>query len=115
MNIGIVIYSFSGNTLSVATQLKENLSAAGHAVTLERLETEGPSTLAAESGALKTQPALDVYDAVVLGNPVRGGTVPQPMVTYLDQTASLEGKKVALLITGFFPVAGWGREQVIAC
>lgn len=43
MNIGIIVYSISGHTLSVAAKLGEKLSAAGHAVTLERLETEVPS------------------------------------------------------------------------
>jgi flavodoxin len=114
MNIGIILYSFSGNTLSVAERLKETLSAAGHAVNLEQIATVGPGTLAAESGELKTKPAIDVYDGLVFGTPVRGGTPSLPMVNYLEQIPSLEGKRVTLLVTGFFPVAGWGREQTIA-
>lgn len=41
MNIGIIVYSLSGHTLALAVQLKEALSADGHEVTLERVETVG--------------------------------------------------------------------------
>ena len=106
MNIGIVVYSLSGHTLGVAASLKEKLEAAGHAVTLERLEMVGPATPSAEKGAeLKSRPAVEGYDAVVLACPVRGGAPPPPMVSYLQGIPSLQGKKVALLVTGFFPAS----------
>ncbi|MGD1992747.1 MAG: flavodoxin domain-containing protein [Anaerolineae bacterium] len=114
MDIGMIVYSYTGNTLSVAEKLKEKLSAAGHVVTLERLETVGPATLRNEDAALKTKPPIAPYDALVLGCPVRGGAPPPPMLTFLEQVETLRGKKVALLVTGFFPVAGWGRNQTIA-
>ena len=59
MNIGLIVYSLSGNTLSVAMKLTEKLSAAGHAVTLERVETVGPVKLSNEDAAIKSKPALD--------------------------------------------------------
>ncbi len=114
MKIGMIVYSHTGNTLSVAERLEKELSAAGHEVTLERLETVGPSTLATESDPLKVQPAVDPYDALVLGCPVRGGTPAPPMLTFLEPIESLQGKHVALLVTGFFPFEGWGRNQTIA-
>ena len=39
MKVGIVVYSASGHTLSVATALQAILTSAGHGVTLERIET----------------------------------------------------------------------------
>jgi len=42
MHIGIIVYSYTGHTLSVARLLRERLSAAGHDVSLERIETIGP-------------------------------------------------------------------------
>lgn len=114
MKIGIVVYSHTGNTLSIAETLEEKLAAAGHAVTLERLETVGPATLATEGDPLKAQPAIEPYKALVLGCPVRGGTPAPPMLTFLEQVESLQGKMVALLVTGFFPFDGWGRNQTIA-
>jgi flavodoxin len=113
VNIGIITYSRTGHTLSVAVKLKEALSAAGHSVSLERLETlELVSTYAADA-RLETKPAIDTYDALVFGAPVRGGTPAPPMVSYLEQITSLQGKRVVCLATGVFP-AGWGRNQTIA-
>lgn len=114
MNIGMIVYSRTGNTLSVAEKLEARLSAAGHAVTLKRLEVVGPATLSNEEAPLKTKPAVDPYDALVIACPVRGGIPAPPMMTYLRQVESLQGKEVALLVTGFFPAAGWGRNQTIA-
>jgi flavodoxin I len=119
MDIGIVVYSWTGHTLSVAVKLQEALSASGHAVTLERLEVAGnrPSAVGVRPGAtdvpLKTRPAIAGYDALVFGAPAWGGTPASPMVSYLEGLTSLEGKKVACLATGVFP-AGWGRNQTLA-
>ena len=113
MNIGLIVYSKTGHTLSVARRLKEKLSAAGHAVTLEQLETVGPVSPNAMSVELKTMPAIAAYDALVFGSPVWGGVPAAPIVSYLGQVPSLAGKKVACLVTGFFP-AEWGRNQTVA-
>ena len=41
MNIGIIVYSQTGNTLSVAKKLEEKLSLAGHSATLEQVKAIG--------------------------------------------------------------------------
>ncbi len=113
MNIGIIVYSQTGHTLSVAATLKERLSSTGHGVTLEQLETVGPVKPSAKSAELSTKPAIDTYDTLVLGSPVWGGTPAPPMLSYLEQVPSLQGKEVVCLVTGLFP-PGWGRNQAIA-
>jgi flavodoxin len=113
MNIGIVVYSQTGHTLSVAVKLEEALSAAGHRVNLEQVDVAGPVRLRAVNAPLKTKPAIDAYDALVFGSPVQGGAPAPPMMDYLEQIASLQGRPVACLVTGFFP-AGWGRNQTVA-
>jgi flavodoxin len=113
MDIGIIVYSHTGHTLSVAMKLKERLSAIGHMVVLEQIETAGPVSLSATSAELKTKPVIDAYEAIVFGSPVRGGVPAGPMMSYLGQVASLEGKKIACLVTGVFPAA-WGRDQTVA-
>ena len=113
MNIGIIVYSHTGHTLSVAMKLKEALSASGHRATLEPLETVVPLQMGDTTATLKAMPAVGDYDALVFACPVRGGTPAPPMRVYLEQGPSLEGKRVALLVTGFFP-AKWGREQTLA-
>jgi flavodoxin len=113
MGIGIIVYSHTGHTLSVATKLKEELSAIGHRVALERLETVAPLRMGDTTAQIKTRPAIDAYDAVVFACPVRGGMPAPPMSVYLEQIPSLEGKEVACLVTGVFPAA-WGRDQTLA-
>ncbi len=114
MDIGIIVYSRTGHTLSAARKLKEKLSADGHRVTLEQIETAGPVNRSATSARLKTKPAINAYQGLVLGCPVQGGAPAGPMLSYLEQMPSLEGKRVACLVTGFFPVADWGRDQTLA-
>ena len=114
MYIGIVIYSETGHTLAVAKKLKETLAASGHKVTLERVEAVGPVSPAATHVTLKTRPETEPYDVLVFGTGVRGGQPAPPMASYLEQLPSLQGKQVACLATGFFPVAGWGRDQTLA-
>jgi len=113
LRVGIIVYSHTGHTLTVAERLKERLSEIGHRVTLERLETVGPVSLGADRAELRTKPFVGGYDALVLGSPVRGGRMSAPMRSYLEQVPSLEAKKIACLVTGVFP-AGWGRNQTLA-
>ena len=112
MDIGIIVYSHTGHTLSVALKLKEILSKKTHNVTLERLQTRVPLTMTALTAELKTIPNIESYDAVILGTPVRGGEPSPPMKAFLEQIDSFDGKMVAILVTGFFPF-DWGRKQTI--
>jgi flavodoxin len=112
MNIGTVVYSQTGHTLSVVAKLQEALSDAGHIVRLERVETVEPIRIYAANPQLKTTPEIDRYDALVFATPVQGGAPAPAMGSYLEQVTSLQGKKVACLVTGIFP-AGWGRNQAI--
>jgi hypothetical protein len=113
VNVGVIVYSWTGHTLSVATKLQEALSADGHAVRLERLETVGPVSPAATSAALVTVPAIDGHDALVLACGVQGGRPAVPMASYLAQVGSLADVRVAFLVTHFFPPQ-WGRDQALA-
>jgi flavodoxin len=112
MNIGIVVHSQTGHTLSLAEILRERLLAAGHAVTLEQVETFGRAKPGAADVRLKTKPEVDPYDALVLGCPVWGGVMSSAMTTYLEQVTSLQGKRVACMVTHIFP-PGLGANQTI--
>jgi flavodoxin len=70
MNIGMIVYSQTGNTLSVATKLKEKLSAAGHSVNFERLKVVGEVKPGTKDVQFETLPNAGQYDALVFGAPV---------------------------------------------
>ena len=110
MNIGIIVFSHTGHTLKVTRKLEERLIRDGHDVTLEQLKPVKPLNLSATTAPLKRIPAIDAYDALVLGTPVNGGRMSAPMRSFLDDTSSLQSKRVALLLTHFFP-RQWGANQ----
>ena len=112
MNIGMIVYSQTGNTHSVALKLQEKLSAAGHTVTLERIEVSG-EVQPGKPVQFKTLPDAAKYDALVFGSPVQAFSLCQAMVDYLKQVASLQGKKVAFLVTQAFPYPWLGGNRAI--
>ena len=113
MNIGIVVYSWSGNTLSVAEKLKEKLSGGGHSVTLEQVSVVGERKQGAKEFQLDTVPDVTPYDAVVFGSAVEAFSLSPVLTEYLKRIGSLEGKKVACLVTQFFPYAWMGGNRAI--
>jgi flavodoxin len=112
MNIGMIVYSQTGNTHSVALKLQEKLAAAGHAVTLERVEVIG-EVQPGKPVQFKTLPDAAEYDALVFGSPVQAFSLCQAMVDYLKQVASLQGKKVAFLVTEAFPYPWLGGNRAV--
>lgn len=109
MNIGIIVYSQTGNTLSVAERLKEALSSKGHTASIERVE------IVAESlrPALKTAPDTAPYDALVLASPVHAFTLAPAMKAYLAQLTDLSGKKVSCYVTMMAKVSWMGGNRAI--
>ena len=113
MNIGIVVYSWSGNTLSVAEKLKEKLSAGGHSVTLEQVTVIGERKQGDKKFQLETVPDVGPYDALVFGSAVEAFSLSPVLKGYLEQVGSLQGKKVACLVTQFFPYSWMGGNRAI--
>lgn len=113
MKIGIVVYSQTGNTHSVSLKLKEKLTAAGHAVAVERIVAEGNVHPGMKNLQLKAKPEVGAYDALVFGAPVQGFGLSPAMVGYLEQIGSLKGRKVACMVTQGLPFPGMGANQAI--
>ena len=108
MNIGIVVYSWSGNTLAVATDLKEKLFSAGHTVALEQVTVVGERKQGDKEFQLETVPEVAPYDALVFGSAVEAFSLSPVLTEYLKKVGSLEGKNVACLVTQFFPYPWMG-------
>lgn len=113
MNIGIIVYSKTGNTKSVALKLKEKLSASGHSVDMKQIETSGGTDSNLKITNLKAISKIEQYDALVFGSPVQGFSLAEVMKNYLTQIASLKNKKVALLVTQMFPFQWMGGNNTI--
>ena len=113
MNIGIILYSETGNTYSVSQKLKEKLVKAEHSVNIERLKVIGKAKPGTKDIKFETLPDNDSYDALVFGSPVQAFSLSSAMTVYLSQIKSLQDKKIAFLVTQFFPFAWLGGNRAI--
>jgi hypothetical protein len=111
MKIGIVVYSQTGNTLSVATKLKEKLAAAGHSVALEQVKLVGERKSGSRELQLGPLPDVTPYDVLVFGAAVEAFSLSPVMTKCLGQIGSLEKKNVICLITQAFPFAWLGGSR----
>lgn len=93
MNIGIIVCSQTGNTLSVAEKLKERLTAKGHSAEIKHIKTV--DTYKPGQGEVRLAEVFETseYDGLVLASPVEGFSLCPIMKKYLSQAGSLDGKK----------------------
>lgn len=117
MNSIIVVHSLTGNTYSVAKKMKEKLMDNGHSVTIERIEAEGNADKTEGNPNklhLTSLPDISSYDLVILGGPVRAFSMSPVVAAYLTSIKSLQGKKIILMVTQFFPFPWLGGNRAIA-
>lgn len=113
MNIGIIVYSQSGNTLQVANKLKERLIGNGHSVSLEQVTVAGGRTPKTKQFELEAKPVADTYDAIVFASYVEAFSLCAVMSRYLKQIGALDGKRVACLLTQQFPYPWMGGNRAV--
>lgn len=92
MKIGIIVYSHTGNTLSVAWKIEQAIRAAGHEVRTEKVEPVIDNPNSDTPAELKSSPDVDQYDAVVFASPVHAFSLSRIMKHYLLQLPDLTGK-----------------------
>jgi NAD(P)H dehydrogenase (quinone) len=113
MNIGLVVYSQTGNTLEVVRRLQEKLAAIGHKATIERVgPTTGLPAKPADVSAVSF-PDLGAYEALVLAAPVQAFSLVRPMAVSLKDLPALQGRKVACLTTHQLTRTWMGGSQAI--
>jgi flavorubredoxin len=113
MKIGIIVYSQTGNTLSVAEKLKEKLATAGHSAEIEQVTVVGGRKAGDRAFQLETRPDVAQYDALVFGSAVEAFSLSPVMRSYLAGVDSLQGKQVACLVTQLFPYPWMGGNRAI--
>jgi flavodoxin len=114
VNIGIIVWSQTGNTYSVAEKIKQKLDTAGHSVNIERIKIIGDFKPRQKDIQFETLPAVGKYDGVVFGAPVHAFALAQPMRKYLEQIPSLAGKKIALFATKQLRFKWTGGNQAVS-
>lgn len=113
MKVGIIVYSKTGNTLSVAERLKEKLKKEGCSVNLEQVETVDENPAESKNFKLKNIPDIKKYDILFFGAPVWAFSLSGVMNSYLSEIPSLMGKKVGVFVTQQFPYAWMGGKHSV--
>jgi flavodoxin len=112
MKIGIVVYSQTGNTFSVAEKLKEKLTAAGHNVKIERLTTVG-GEVDAKKAKIEKLPDLSGYDELAFAAPVQAFSLSGVMAGYMNQLPPLNNKQAVVFTTKGLAMAWTGGNRAI--
>lgn len=113
MKIGIIVYSKTGNTLSVADRLKEKLLQNHQDATLEQITVSGNPEQGMNHFTLEHIPNPNNYDFLILGAPVNAFALCPAMIFYLNQFVTLSNKKVVCFVTEQFPSPWLGGKQAI--
>ena len=112
MKIGIIIYSETGNTLSVGVKLKEELELLKIDVNLHNIELTDDSNARRNIIKFKDNINLDSYDMLIFGSPVQAFSLSLVMSKYLKE-ANLNNKKVMCFVTQAFPFSWMGGNRAI--
>lgn len=112
MRIGIIVYSITGNTLSVGKQLLESFSRQGLDASLVevKVKSDHPDESFVE---FLEKPDVSQYDQLVFASPVHAFSLSRVMKTYLGEINTLAGKPCVLFVTHHFPKAWMGGNQAL--
>lgn len=99
MKIGIILYSQTGNTLSVGEQLQTALTDRGHEAQIQQITVEKADSAPLQ---LTVIPETQDYDMVIYGAPIQAFSLCAPMTTYLRDHVEMTGKDYHCFVTQQF-------------
>jgi flavodoxin len=113
MKIGCIVYSQSGNTLSVAESIINRLKQKGYTVTLERVRPvdEDPKDL--RPVELAFNPDVSNFDGLILAAPVQAFSLSPVMKAWLQEKPAIQGKPVVCFVTEHFPHPWMGGTRAM--
>ena len=110
MHIGLMIYSETGNTLSVAQKVSDTLTAAGHTVEIRQITIQSREK-SDSPVALKDAPSAEGFDLLIFGAPVQAFSLCRAMTQYLKQLPSLRGVTTGCYLTQGLPKKWMGGNR----
>ncbi|MBI9105731.1 MAG: flavodoxin family protein [Spirochaetales bacterium] len=114
MNIGIIVYSQSGNTASVCEKIKNSLEAAGHMPTIDMIEISGNPEKGFASITIEKAPDPSAYDGIVFASPVQAFSLALPMNKYMSTITGLSGKTIVCFVTKQLPFKWTGGSHALS-
>ncbi|MFW5992265.1 MAG: flavodoxin family protein [Halanaerobiaceae bacterium] len=113
MKVGIIVYSRTGNTLSVAKRIKGKIKNE-NVVNIEQIEIKGDGGPGVKDIEFTVVPDIKDYDTVIFGSPVEAFSLNTVMKKYLEQIKSLANKQVVCYVTKALPFNWTGGNQAIS-
>lgn len=112
MKIGIIVCSYTGNTLSVAEKLEKAIIAGGGEAVIERIKPKYDKPMQSPM-EITYAPDASLYDAIVFASPVQAFSLAPLMKLYLTSAQEIIGKKVCCFVTQMFNKAWLGGSRAV--
>lgn len=110
MSIGIIVYSKTGNTLSVAERIRERFVQSGMSAVVERF-TVSSSEDPKQEIRLTALPDPNPYDTLIFGAPVQAFSLDPAMSAYFSAVGAVKPVKTLVFITQHFRSALFGGNH----
>ncbi len=110
----MIVYSQTGNALNACEKIKPVLDAAGHDVTIEKVEIKRDSPRSTAEITITNAPDPKKFDALVFASPVQAFSLAVPMQKYMQTIGDISGRKTALLVTKGLPFKWTGAAHAFA-
>lgn len=113
MNIGIIVFSRTGNTLAVAEKIRVACAAKGHNAAIEQILVENKDDRSGKPQKITFAPDPARYDRVYLGAAVEAFSLSAVMKAYLDGLSAFDGKAAGVFVTQHFSKPWLGGNRAI--
>ncbi|HPJ01698.1 MAG TPA: flavodoxin [Candidatus Limiplasma sp.] len=110
MNIGIILYSETGNTLAVAQRVADTLQAAGHTAEIRQVTILSRDKADAPV-VLKTAPTVEGFDLLIFAAPVQAFSLCRAMTQYLKQLKTVPSVPIGCYVTQGLPKKWMGGNR----
>ncbi|MGD9605663.1 MAG: flavodoxin family protein [Bacilli bacterium] len=111
MKIGIIVYSYTGNTFLVSQKLLQKLEEKHMDVTLLRIETNQNEEMDPSKVVLNNHLDVSMFDTFVFASPIRGFSLSAPFKKFLKDDFKEKNKQVYGFVTQFLPFNWCGPNQ----
>jgi flavodoxin len=99
MKTGIIVFSQTGNTLSVAEKMKEKFLKGGFETEIKQIMQTDVNNRDPKKIEIKNMPDLSAYDVIIFASPVQAFSLAAVFKAYLEKIDPLEGKVTLCYVT----------------
>lgn len=115
MKIAIIVYSYTGNTLSVCQQFKHHLDQSDNDCIIHKIEvnSEYDPNKGFNRFSITSMPDPTGYDALVFAAPVNAFTLSPVMKSYLRDIKPIKNIRTAFIVTQHLPYPFFGGNRAL--